>query len=450
MKPFRLLAVPPEELGLKPGTYKYDGSGDLAHHRFHIRVDSQSKGVLMVDASKLVFLNGTAMDYVRCILEGKDAARAYAYMRKRYKHLKKADANGDYASVKDRLVRFVRGEESVMDFIGPDAPTLGSDGVPAPYRMDLALTYRCQNDCGHCYNATKDKKELSVEEWSKVIDRLWAAGIPHVVFTGGEPTLYEGLEGLIARSESHGQITGLVTNGRGLGRPGYLGSLVAKGLDHVQVTVLSHDPDTHDRLVGAKGAWQETVSGLRAAVAEDMYVSTNTTIMRSNYAHAKDTMRFLVGLGVKNIAFNGVIRSGKGVEVEGVTFQELASVLEELKAVASETRTKLIWYSPTPYCELNPVNMGLGIKQCTACSLNMAIEPDGTVLPCQSYYEPLGDILRDDWSTIWSHPLCERIRKREYVDDRCGKCELLQLCGGGCPLSAEHGDYVCLDRHSSM
>ena len=22
----------------------------------------------------------------------------------------------------------------------------------APYRLDLALTYRCNNDCAHCYN----------------------------------------------------------------------------------------------------------------------------------------------------------------------------------------------------------------------------------------------------------------------------------------------------------
>jgi radical SAM protein with 4Fe4S-binding SPASM domain len=450
MKTIRLLAVSPEKLGLAPGTYKYDGTGDLARHRFHIRVDNERKGVLMVDASKLVFLNGTALDYVRCILEGKDSDRAYSYMRKRYKHLDKATARADYASVRDRLVRFVRGEELVMDFLGPRTPTLGSDGLPAPYRMDLALTYRCQNSCGHCYNATKEKKELGVHEWLEVIDRLWAYGIPHIVFTGGEPTLYDGLEELIARSEHHGQITGLVTNGRALGRPGYLRSLVKKGLDHVQVTVLSHEPDVHDKLVGAKGAWQETISGLEAAIAEDMYVSTNTTLMRSNHAHAKETLVFLAGLGVKNVAFNSIIRSGKGVEAEGLTMSELESLLGDLKAAASESGTNLIWYSPTPYCELNPVNMGLGIKQCTACSLNMAIEPDGAVLPCQSYYEPLGNVLKDEWSKIWRHPLCERIRKREYVDDRCGKCEMLQLCGGGCPLSAEHGDYVCLDRHSSM
>ncbi len=450
MRRFRLLAPSPESLGLAPGTYRYDGSGDLARHRFHIRVDSGSKGVLMVDASKLVFMNGTALDYVRCILEGKDAAQSYRYMRRRYKHLRKADALEDYASTRDRLVRFVHGEETVMDVMGPNAPSIGSDEVPSPYRMDLALTYRCQNECGHCYNATKEKKELTVEEWKSVIDRLWEVGVPHIVFTGGEPTLCEGLGELVARSEEHGQITGLVTNGRSLARPGFLPSLVAKGLDHVQITILSHDAATHDRLAGAQGAWKETLEGLKAAVAEDMYVSTNTTIMRSNYAQIEETMRFVAGLGVKNIAFNSIIRSGKGVHAEGVTYGELATLLEALKEVASETGTRLIWYSPTPYCELNPVNMGLGIKQCTACSINMAVEPDGTVIPCQSYYEPLGNILRDDWKAIWGHPLCASIRTRGYVDERCGKCEMLQLCGGGCPLSAQHGDYVCLDRHSSM
>jgi radical SAM protein with 4Fe4S-binding SPASM domain len=110
----------------------------------------------------------------------------------------------------------------------------------------------------------------------------------------------------------------------------------------------------------------------------------------------------------------------------------------------------LIWYSPTPYCEFNPINNGLGIKQCTACSINMAIEPDGTVLPCQSCYEPLGNIFRTPWRRIWDHKLCKRIRERRYVPERCRDCELLDVCGGGCPLSEEHGDYLCTDRSSNM
>jgi radical SAM protein with 4Fe4S-binding SPASM domain len=414
----------PRELGLKQGTYRYDGKGDLKGHRFHLRVDSESKGVLMIDASKLIFLNGSALDYVRCYLEGWSSRDTAKYMRTRYRRLEKATLEEHYERVKSQFREYLKG--------------------------DLALTYRCQNDCCHCYNETKDKTELTPEQWMTVIDKLWEIGVPHIVFTGGEPTLYEGLSKLVAQTEEHGQVTGMITNGRSLRTPAYLKELVKVGLDHVQITILSHKEAVHDRLVSSKGAWKETLEGLKVALSEDLYVSTNTTIMRSNTGDIEDTMRFLVGLGVRNIAFNSIIRAGKGGETEGITYEELTNLLVKLREIAEKNDINLIWYTPTPYHEFNPVNYGFGIKQCTACSMNMAIEPDGTVLPCQSYYKSLGNILTDPWPSIWNNELCKSIRERGYLDGDCVECDLRQVCGGGCPLSREHGDYVCLDRNSSM
>lgn len=436
--------------GLMPGVYRYDGQGDIGKHRFHLRVDSSDKGALLVDASSIIFLNGTAMDYMRCVLEGRSDKAAAKYMRRRYAHLDKRTAMNDLNGIKGRLSSYLKGENDVLSVIGPNKPSIGKDDLPAPYRMDLALTYCCQNRCGHCYNEPREMKELTVEQWKQVIDRTWELGIPHIVFTGGEPTMFDGLADLVSRSEGHGQITGMVTNGRNLGRPGYLHDLVGRGLDHVQITVLSSQEDVHDLLVGDKGAWKETIEGLRTALKEDMYVSTNTTIMRSNLGGIEATMRFLISLGVEHIAFNGIIRSGKGVNAEGISYKELGEALTLLKRIADESKVKLIWYTPTPYHELNPVNYGLGIKQCTACSLNMAVEPDGSVLPCQSYYEPLGNILTDPWEKIWDHDLCRTIRERRYLDGRCVECGMKEICGGGCPLSRKNGDYVCMDRHSSM
>ena len=450
MRPFGKIFQDPRELGLKPGTYKYDGKGDLKGHRFHLRVDSESKGVLLIDASRLVFLNGTALDYFRLYLEGRSDRDVARYMRTRYRNLKKATVEEHYERVKSQLKDYLKGDVNVIRTVGTETPTIGFDELPAPYRMDLALTYRCQNDCGHCYNETKDKKELTPEQWMTVIDKLWDVGVPHIVFTGGEPTLYDGLEKLVAQTEEHGQVTGMITNGRALRTPGYLKELVRLGLDHVQITVLSHREEVHDRLAGSKGAWKETIEGLKVALSEDLYVSSNTTIMRSNAADIEETMRFLVRLGVKNIAFNSIIRAGKGEEAEGITYYELTDLLVKLREIAKEKGTNLIWYTPTPYHEFNPVNYGFGIKQCTACAMNMAIEPDGTVLPCQSYYKSLGNILTDPWPSIWNHELCKKIRERGYLDGDCLECNLKQACGGGCPLSREHGDYVCLDRHSSM
>ncbi len=42
----------------------------------------------------------------------------------------------------------------------------------APYRMDLALTYRCNDNCAHCYNARpRNYPELDTAAWMRIIDR---------------------------------------------------------------------------------------------------------------------------------------------------------------------------------------------------------------------------------------------------------------------------------------
>lgn len=437
---------------LFPGVYKFDGKRELGGHRFHLRVDTEEKGVLLIDASKIVFLNGTALDLVRCLLEGQSDLEMIDYMRRRYHNVDKKVLIRHYNDMRVQLHAAVNGNLGALQMIGADSPSIGADELPAPYRMDLALTYNCNNQCGHCYNeeSRKGKEELSLDQWLKVIDKLWDLGIPHIVFTGGEPTLFKDLRELVIRSELHGQITGMISNGRKLSEPGYLQDLVEVGLDHVQITVLSHKESVHDKLAGCDGAWKETLAGLKIALKEDLYVNTNTTIMKSNAPEMEETMRFLISLGVKNIAFNAIIRSGKGKEAEALTCEELSPLVTKLKAIGDEAGITLIWYTPTPYCELNPINLGLGIKQCTACSINMAIEPDGTVLPCQSCYQPVGNILTDKWDKIWNHKLCKQIRTRKYIPDKCKDCELLNVCGAGCPLSLEHGDYMCTDKSGSM
>jgi radical SAM protein with 4Fe4S-binding SPASM domain len=67
----------------------------------------------------------------------------------------------------------------------------------------------------------------------------------------------------------------------------------------------------------------------------------------------------------------------------------------------------------------------------------MCIEPNGDVLPCQSYYQALGNILVDPWDHIWDDDLSVSLRDRRNLPDKCGGCNLLPACGGGCPLIAD-------------
>jgi radical SAM protein with 4Fe4S-binding SPASM domain len=325
-----------------------------------------------------------------------------------------------------------------------------STPVSAPYRMDLALTYRCDNGCGHCY-VSRDRKvaEMDTAQWKRVIDRLWEIGIYHVSFTGGEATLRDDLPELVAHTQDIGMVSGLLTNGRRLSDKKFLKRLVDEGIDYFQVTLESADKSIHNEMVGTDG-WDQTVAGIKNAASTALYTITNTTITRHNIKTLSATVDFIAGLGVNAFAMNGIIYSGEAKSgKDAVSEKELEKALREVSDAAARNNLRFIWYTPTQYCKLDPMDLAIGIKQCTAGKFNMLVEPDGTVLPCQSYFEPVGNILKDDWGAIWNHPLLVSLRDRDFVMDKCHDCEKLDVCGGGCPLELTKDTVICPDSLSN-
>ena len=118
-------------------------------------------------------------------------------------------------------------------------------------------------------------------------------------------------------------------------------------------------------------------------------------------------------------------------------------LLPKVREKAGHLGLKFLWYTPTQYCRLDPIKLGLGVKSCTAALMNMCVGPNGDVYPCQSYFEKLGNILEDNWRKIWNNTTAKRIRKREYVDPKCNDCPQLQICGGGCPLELQKDEFLC-------
>jgi radical SAM protein with 4Fe4S-binding SPASM domain len=166
---------------------------------------------------------------------------------------------------------------------------------------------------------------------------------------------------------------------------------------------------------------------------------TNTTMTTENVDGIEQTIAFAASLGVPTFGCNSLIYSGAAVAVgNGIPEGELAPILERVKEATNEHHMRLIWYTPTQYCELDPVGMELGIKGCTAARYNMCVEPNGDVIPCQSYYAALGNILREPWPAIWEHELARYLRNRDYMLSKCYDCPDQVLCGGGCPLYVQH------------
>jgi radical SAM protein with 4Fe4S-binding SPASM domain len=414
--------------------YDYQGNGERA--RIHLRIDPDGSGLLLVNASRIIHLNPTAALMAYYILEKIPQDIVVHSLTKTF-DVGDDQIINDYTQITNQLHELIKPDGACpIHELDLEVTPPFSTRPSAPYRMDLAITYRCNNDCAHCYNArSRDYPELSTKNWHHVLDRLWEIGIPHVVFTGGEPTLRQDLPELIAHAEQNGQITGINTNGRRLSDLEYIENLVKSGLDHVQITLESHDPNIHDAMVNTRGAWKQTISGIRNALETPLYVMTNTTMLRMNSPTLAQTLQFLASIGVPTVGLNALIYSGRGLTVNsGLAETELPSLLSLAREITSAHDQRLIWYTPTQYCNFDPMQLELGVKGCTAALYNMCIEPNGDVIPCQSYYQSLGNFLSTRWSDIWNHDLSVQLREHKYISEKCSNCFLLVECGGGCPL----------------
>ena len=224
-------------------------------------------------------------------------------------------------------------------------------------------------------------------------------------------------------------ISRLNTNGIRL-TPDHRKKLQAAELDSVQITFYSADPEAHNRLVGA-ARYEETLAGIKNAVAQGLSVSINTPLCTLNRDYIK-TLELLHELGVIYVTCSGLITTGSAAGAESEALQlegeELEAILRQAVSYCHNNGMEIAFTSPgwldgQVFEELN-----IPSPSCGACLSNMAITPGGNVVPCQSWLsgQPLGNMLADDWNDIWDSEPCRN--RRDFSAQLTGECPLRRYC----------------------
>ncbi|MCW5879018.1 MAG: radical SAM protein [Anaerolineales bacterium] len=443
---------PPETPSLGLHYYDIEASNGRTF-RIHLRVEPSGNGVLFVDVTDVVHLNQTATLMAKMALDGVPRHAARARLASWRSGVDAAQLNSELDQIYDMVDGFRHPDGDCATCRLSDAVSMSplfSIEINAPYKVDMALTYGCNNECPHCYNENDrlQMPSLPLAEWQAVLDRLAELGVPHLILTGGEATLHPDLPQIIQYAEKLGMVVGLNTNGRHIAHKPYMEELAEAGLNHVQITLGSSRGEVHDAMMGAT-SFEQTLRGIENAVASRVHVITNTTLMRANMDHAEEIIEFLYSLGIRTFAMNGMIYSGGGfAHPSAITEAEMPALLVRVRDKADELGMRFLWYTPTEYCRMSPVELEIGAKRCNAGEYSLCIEPNGDVLPCQSYYVSAGNILHDPWEQIWDGELFRSFRHREEdprgygLPEKCWTCPDLPLCGGGCRIEREARDGV--------
>ena len=342
-------------------------------------------------------------------------------VRKVYPSVPKKDIEEDLEELLDVLFAVAKGNN-------PDAEIeklsirAYRDNMTAPHRMDLMVSamtdscgkWQCNQKCVFCYAAGQQMgktKEMTTEQWKQAIDRLDAARVPMVTFTGGEPTQRADIAELVGYAKR--MVTRLNTNGVNL-TPELVQQLKVAGLDSVQVTLYSHDEAVHNALVGSNHH-ADTIQGIRNAVAAGLDISINTPLCKKN-ADYERTLAFIYSLGVRFVTVSGLICTGMaGINHKeyDLTSDELFEIIKTANEFCNAHEMEIDFTSPGLINAEKLDELGMNVPMCGACLSNMAIAPDGTVVPCQSWLgadASLGNILTDPFKRIWNHPMCKQLR----------------------------------------
>ena len=388
----------PPHQPIPAGMYHQSATSEAGSpYRLHLRVEPDGLGILIVNGSIVLHLNPTATEYVFHLVNGSSIEETSRSVSRRY-GISIVQATADFQNVVDKIHTLVETPDlDPVAYLDMERAEPYSAALSAPYRLDCALTYRTPEAGAASYAPVERvKRDLLQAEWQTILDKAWNAGIPQVVFTGGEPTLRPDLVDLIAYASRLGMVTGLISNGLRLAETGYLHAVLQSGLDHLMLIL---DP-----------AEEQSWEALRDTLAEDLAVTVHLTLTPKATFEDGAILDRLVQMGVKSISLSA---SEVG----------LSDKIPVVRQLAANRFLKLVWDLPVPYSSLHisvrapdtspgcwrpgagPVALELAGSETSPAGAGNAwlyVEPDGDVLLAQGEPDVLGNLLTDSWETIWN------------------------------------------------
>ena len=184
-------------------------------------------------------------------------------------------------------------------------------------RIDLKVGFRCNNFCKFCVQGDKRERLPSKPEAElfRSLEEGRREGAVDVVITGGEPTLHSRIVAIAARAKGLGYRTIQVqTNGRTFCYADFVERMADAGVNEFGPSLHGSRAQIHDWLTGSKGAFLQTVSGIRNIKRLGLRVITNSVITKANYQDLPALARLLVSLGVDQFQFAFMHMAGRAGE----------------------------------------------------------------------------------------------------------------------------------------
>ena len=168
-------------------------------------------------------------------------------------------------------------------------------------RCELILTDACNFKCPYCRGVEKKYKgSLSLDEAKKVVD-LWAEGnIHNIRFSGGEPTIWPGLEDLVKYTSAIPSIERIAVSTNGSASIEFYQKLLDAGVNDFSISLDACCSSTADKMSGETGKFKSIKDSIEY-LSSRTYVSVGVVLNGENDSELRGIIDFAIGLGVSDV-----------------------------------------------------------------------------------------------------------------------------------------------------
>lgn len=307
-----------------------------------------------------------------------------------------------------------------------------------PLRGNLDITYRCNNNCLHCWlrvppGSPEKQNELSTDEIKTIADKARKLGCREWAISGGEPMLRPDFPEIFDYITKKSSSYSINTNGT-LITPEIAELMKRKG--RKMVALYGATADVHDHVTRNPGSFQATMKGFKLLQEAGAEFIVQLIPMKDNYHQYKEMVKLAKSLSPHwrvGAAWLFLSAEGDPSKNEEIKLQRLdpGEVVELDKPQISDEEIEQEDHSfPSAEDQL--------FASCIDHRRDFHIDPYGHMSFCSFIKDPSlrYDLRKGSFQECWETfipSLKDKVKGDQEYRDNCGSCGLRSECRW-CPV----------------
>jgi MoaA/NifB/PqqE/SkfB family radical SAM enzyme len=328
-----------------------------------------------------------------------------------------------------------------------------------PLEGNIDLTYRCNNNCRHCWvrispESSEKNNELSLEQIKKIVEEAKGMGCRRWAISGGEPMLRPDFLDIFDYISRNSNSYSINTNGT-LITPKIAKLMKRKGTK--MIALYGATTEVHDYITRNPGSFDAVLRGFRYLKEAGAGFIVQIVPMRDNYHQFKDMATLAESLSKHyRLGAAWLYMSACGDQKINKEIQRQRLDPKDVVDLDKPDLSYEEWIENDAGCD--HCNIGDGKYLFSACiktKRDFHIDPYGKTTFCCFLKHPefRYDLRKGNFKDCWEEfipSLAKKVKVTEEYNKNCGSCNLRKECRF-CPVYAylEHGrfgakiNYLC-------